>query len=252
VSAAERALLQSIAVRTSSPNNTPRTRWPPVTAPAPSNESVESMLTELERVNLKYNQLVDERGKNDARIKSIIEALQSKIVALEQQFDAQTEGPSKAMEEVGSLRRQLAQSGRTKTVQQLILLNGILGSAHYACFIPSVLEAVTLRPSAHALKCLAISAGLNAMNGFYALTVLSKAKPSGERVVRYMAVSNVLSIAAACYCYYRKPMAVKREYLMLSSAANAGLLSLSLSLMAKLKRNYHSEHEAVLNGMISQ
>ena len=222
--------------------------------------SNESLRTQFDAINLKYNELVESSSKTDAINRVTIEALQSKVVDLESATNeggpgmtGQSRGSEDeykvAMQEVDSLRMQLSRKERMRTAQQLILVNGIVGSAHYACFIPAVLEAITLQPSTNSLKYLSICAGFNALNGFYALMVLPKSKQSGQRMVQYLAFSNVLSITASAYIYFKKPNLINSGYLMLSTAANVGLLSFSLFMIPKLER-IENESEMIQNETI--
>lgn len=137
-----------------------------------------------------------------------------------------------------------------RSAQQLILINGIIGSAHYACFVPSVLESITLQSSSNSLKYLSLFAGFNTLNGFHALLVLPKLKRSGRRMVQYLAFSNVLSIAASVYLHYKKPNVVKQDYLMLSAAVNGAMLSMSLYMIPKLRHIDRQRQQIVDNNLL--
>ena len=181
----------------------------------------EILRNDLDAVNLKYKELVAASSKTDARNKVTIEALQSKIISIQQHAPMTLSTSTKSS---------------LSPAQQLILVNGIVGSAHYACFIPAVLESITLRPSSNSLKYLSLFAGFNAFNGFYTLLVLPQSKQTGRQMVQYLAFSNMLSIAASAFCFYKKPKMVSTGYLLMSSAVNVGMLSLSMYMLPSLTR----------------
>merc|ERR1712062_540324 len=176
----------------------------------------ESLKQDFNALTQKYNALQKSSAENETVHKVTLKALQ-RSVAMQSHLETDSEMS-------------------ISSAQRLILLNGIIGSAHYACFIPAVLKSITLQPPMNSLKYLTICAGFNVLNGFYALSILPKSGQTGLRMVQYLACANVVSIGMGAYLYWRRPGVISNGYLMMSAAVNTGLLSLSLFEIVQLKR----------------